>query len=48
VAREIWSFVFRLFGVDWVILGRVLDIVVDGGIDLENTLWMFGILSLYV
>ena len=31
-----------------MILGRVLDLAVDGGIDLENTLWMFGILSLYV
>ena len=26
-AREIWSYVFRLFGVDWVILGCVLDLV---------------------
>jgi hypothetical protein len=25
VASEIWSFVFRLFGVDWVMSGCVLD-----------------------
>ena len=25
VAREVWSYIFRLFGVDWVISGSVLD-----------------------
>uniref|UniRef100_A0A2N9H909 Reverse transcriptase zinc-binding domain-containing protein n=1 Tax=Fagus sylvatica TaxID=28930 RepID=A0A2N9H909_FAGSY len=25
VARELWSYVFRLFGVDWVISGSILD-----------------------
>ena len=28
VTREIWSYVFRLFGVHWVISGSVLDLVV--------------------
>ena len=28
VAREIWSYVFWLFGVDWVILNCVLNLVV--------------------
>jgi hypothetical protein len=35
VARELWSFVFRLFGVDWVISGCVLDHVAG----LEELVW---------
>ena len=25
MAREVWSYIFRLFGVDWVMSGSVLD-----------------------
>ena len=44
VAFELWSFVFRSFGTQWVIVSRVLDLLSGGGIGLGNTCWVSGIL----
>jgi hypothetical protein len=48
VARELWSFVFRLFGVDWVIWDVFWTMWLVGGIGLANILRQFGTLCLLV
>jgi hypothetical protein len=45
---QIWSFVFKLFGVDWVMSGVFRISWLVGEIGLENTLQKFRILSLHV
>jgi hypothetical protein len=46
MARALWSFVFRSFGVEWVVSERVVDLA--GGMDYGNFSLIYGIWFLYV
>jgi hypothetical protein len=43
VARELWSSILNLFGVDWVMPRRVIDLLVSwGGQVGRGKLWKYG------
>ena len=42
-AYQLWSLVFRSFGISWVCQGRLQILFLVGGIGLENTCLAFGI-----
>ena len=42
-AYQLWSLVFRSFGISWVLPKLVVDTLSVGGIGLESTLLAFGI-----